>query len=89
MKPPDCADKCEVRPLLIFWEALAPPEEVDRHLFSVNVASDAPGDFRELWVFSVSSYLRSVQEPTMNLDMPEAASRLGVLGRLFSIVHTP
>ena len=75
--------KSEVRPLLIFWEALAPAEEVDQHLFRVNVASDAPEDFKELWVFSVSSYLRSVRESTLDLDMPEAASRLGVLGRLF------
>ena len=83
MKVPDGVDKCEVRPLLIFWEALAPAEEVDQHLFRVNVASDAPGDFKELWVFSVSSYLRSVRGSTLDLDMPEAASRIGVLGRLF------
>lgn len=75
--------KSEVRPLLIFWEALAPAEEVDQHLFQVNVASNAPGDFKELWVFSVSSYLRSVRDSTLDLDMPEAASRLWVLGRLF------
>ncbi len=75
--------KSEVRPLLIFWEALAPAEEVDQHLFRVNVASDAPGDFKELWVFSVSSYLRSVRESTLDLEMPEAVSRLGILGRLF------
>ena len=75
--------KSKVRPLLIFWEALAPAEEVDQHLFRVNVASDAPGYFKELWVFSVSSYLRSVRESTLDLDMPEAASRLGVLDRLF------
>ena len=83
MQEPDRVDKGGVRPLLIFWEALAPTEEVEQHLFRVNVSSDAPGDFKELWVFSVSSYLRSVQESTLNLYMPEAASRLAVLGQLF------
>ena len=66
MKLPDGVDEREVRPLLIFWEALAPPEEVDKHLFRVEVAKDAPGDFKELWVFSVSSYLRSVGESTLD-----------------------
>ncbi len=83
MKTPDGVDTCAVRPLLIFWEALAPEEDVDKHLFTVKVAENAPGDFKELWVFSVSSYLRSVQASTLELDMPEAASRLGVLRRLF------
>ena len=86
MEVPDGVEAHEVRPLLIFWEALAPLDKVDQHLFRVDVASDAPGYFKELWVFSVSSYLRSVQESTLDLDMPEAASRLDVLGRLF---HKP
>lgn len=77
----------DVRPLLIFWEALAPAEKVDQHLFSMNVANDAPGCFKKFWVFSVSSYLRSVRESTLDLDMPEAVSRLGILGRLFPRVR--
>ena len=85
MKLPDGVDKLEVRPLLIFWEALASPEKVDKHLFRVEVAEDTPGDFKELWVFSVSSYLRSVREPTLDLEMPEAADRLRVLDRLFTV----
>ena len=86
MSVPDGVDKCAVRPLLIFWEALAPEGEMDKHLFNVKVAEDSPGDFKDLWVFSVSSYLRSVQASTLDLDMPETASRLGVLRRLFQTV---
>ena len=85
MKPPEQVGERKIRPLLIFWEALAPEEEVDKHLFNVEVAKDAPGHFKDLWVFSVSSYLRSVQGSTLDLEMPEAAGRLGVLGRLFSV----
>lgn len=43
--------------------------------------------FPELWVFSVSSYLRSIQDArvdTIELDMPDAVARLRILNRLFS-----
>ena len=85
MKVPKEVGESKVQPLLIFWEALAPEGEVDKHLFNVKVAKDAPGHFKELWVFSVSSYLRSIQESTLDLEMPEAAGRLGVLDRLFTV----
>ena len=39
--------------------------------------------FSELWVFSVSSYLRSIQNTSIELDMPNAAARLQILNRLF------
>ena len=72
-----------IRPLLIFWEALGPSEKTDEHLFRVCV-KDNPGDFSELWVFSVSSYLRSSGKDKLTLEMPVAAHRLGVLAHLFS-----
>ena len=37
----------------------------------------------ELWVFSVSSYLRSISDTSLELDMPDAAARLQILKRLF------
>ena len=40
-------DEEDVRPLLIFREALGPRNQADDHLFSVEVE----GDFSELWVF--------------------------------------
>ena len=36
--------------------------------------------------FSVSSYLRSVRESTLELKMPDPARRIRVLGKLFPIV---
>ena len=39
--------------------------------------------FSELWVFSVSSYLRSIPDTSIELDMPDAAARLQILNRLF------
>lgn len=83
MKLPDVVDEGEeVRPLLIFWEALGPRDRADEHLFSVGVN----GEFSELWVFSVSSYLRSVLDAgngTLQLEMPEAAHRIALLDRFF------
>ncbi len=83
MRLPNGADGKDIQPLLIFWEALAPRGKADEHLFSVDV-SDNPGGFSELWVFSVSSYLRTVQKDKLELELPMAAQRLRVLGRLFS-----
>ena len=79
MKPPAGVDEECIRPLLIFWEALGPSDRADEHLFNVEV----DGHFPELWVFSVSSYLRSIQDDTLELDMPDAAHRLRSLNCLF------
>lgn len=93
MKPPDEVDSENVRPMLIFWAALESREEQDSHLFKVDVADDFKVDvaddvFQELWVFSVSGYLRSLWSPgksnNINLEMPDAALRLRSLNRLFS-----
>ena len=89
MNPPGGMDPEVVRPLLIFWEALVPREKAkaDEHLFSVEVA-DGLAEFTELWVFSVSSYLRSVLDAgvgMLQLDMPDTVRRLVALNRLFSV----
>ena len=84
MKPPKGVDPGSVRPLLIFWEALGPGEAPDNHLFRVDVAD---AKFPELWVFSVSNYLRSLLSEgvsSVELEMPGAALRLRALNRLFS-----
>ena len=63
------------------------------HLFSIPAPEDGwkitmPStgskrqDFRELWVFSVSSYLRSIAASRIELHMPNAARRLQTLTRL-------
>ena len=63
------------------------------HLFSIpNPSYDFPfvapqswpdaHRFPELWVFSVSSYLRSIEQNDVKLNMPIAASRIHALNRL-------
>ena len=67
------------------------------HLFSVpnprvgfefNTTSPPIPDrpFPDLWIFSISSYLRSLEERELPLKMPDAAARLHALRRL---VRTP
>ncbi len=95
MKPPDGVDHKIIRPLLIFWEAMGPRNRADNHLFKVeNPTLDFPFDlptswprpygFPELWFFSVSSYLRSICDVSIELDMPDASLRLQILNSLFS-----
>ena len=76
MRPLDGVEPEIVRPLLIFWAALESRESPNEHLFSVDVDSK---EFQELWVFSVSGYLRSLQSKSVRrieLEMPDAALRL-------------
>ncbi len=101
MKPPHGVDKeTTIRPLLILWEAIAPRDQTNNHLFCINAPTlDFPFSlpptwpnpykspelwgFPELWIFSVSSYLRSVSDASIELNMPDAVARLGILSRLF------
>ena len=95
MQPPHGIDEKVIRPLLIFWEAIGPPDKAEDHLFCIEEPSyDCPLELRqkwsegnrftELWVFSVSSYLRNLPVAKLELCMPNAANRLQILGRLFS-----
>ena len=98
MKPPSYLEqeRENLRPLLIFWEAVGPSRPANNHLFckpgpTYNFPFTPPStwpelgpcEFPELWVFSVSSYLRSLPDATIELQMPNAADRLGILDRLF------
>ncbi len=99
MKLPDRLQEYDkdVRPLLIFWQPIGPPDQADKHLFSIpnptcNFPFNHPAtwpnpsefrDFPDLWVFSVSSYLRSIPDAKIELEMPNAAARLRIFGQLF------
>ncbi len=96
MKTPDGVDEDKVRPLLIFWEAIGPMEQCDKHLFSVEASTSRfpftkPGSWAEfckvpeLWVFSVSSYLRSIAGPALDLSITVGVSRLNILNNLFHV----
>ena len=95
MKPPCDLGADEILPLLIFWEVLGRPDQAESHLFKAEgptggFSFDPPatwppaGTFPALWVFSVSSYLRSIRDTSVELHMPNAARRLQILRRLFS-----
>ena len=95
MKPPASVDLQEwdvVRPLLIFWEPLG-HKKAGHHLFSVKACRPQPKFLEfpkfceptELWVFSVSSYLRSLTDATISLPMPNAARRMRTMNRIFPI----
>ena len=95
MKPPDDLQGLEVLPLLIFWEAIGPRDKAKCHLFQVDdISTDFPfdppaswidvGKFPTLWIFTVSSYLRSISDDRIALEMPNAAKRIEILNRLFS-----
>ena len=84
-KPPpgDLSKACKL-PLIIYWAPMLPEgNQSDDPLFSVCTNSEC--FFKELWVFSVSSYLRSIvaKEPKICLEMPTAAKRLRILKDLF------
>lgn len=95
MTPPCDLEGKAIRPLLIFWEALGPREAAGKQLFYESEPScDPPFGWRndwpkklhkfpELWVFSVSSYLRSIPDARISLPMPVASARFSALRRLF------
>ena len=83
MKVPDDLSGSHVKPLLIYWTPIAPESEPDSFLFKVATRPSPHCHFSELWVFSISSYLRSLGQAKIALKMPVAAARLRILDRLF------
>lgn len=71
-----------VEPLACLWAAMHPNGEGDP-LFSVLLNSSTT--FRRLWVFSMSAFLRSLNQPTLCLYLPKTQERLRWLERLFRI----
>ena len=72
-----------IKPLLICWTPMAPKKNPNSFLFQVPSCqfqdpTRSPPDcgFGELWVFSISSYLRSLEQATIALKMPIAAAKL-------------
>lgn len=67
----------KVRPLACYWDAMHPDGKPEP-LFSVAVP-DPESDFKEAWVFSMSSYLRELRAPGashVRLEMPETVTRM-------------
>ena len=70
-----------VEPLLIYWWVIH-PKGLNESFFSHDL--DASTEFSRLWFFSMSSYLRGLNEAAIELEMPNAANRMSWLCRLFS-----
>lgn len=70
-----------IEPLACMWTALHPCEEL-APLFSVAVPQ--PRCFRRLWFFSMSAYLRSLEEEWIMIEMLDTARRLKWLGELIT-----
>ena len=83
MNPPDDLAASHILPLLILWTPIAPESEPDSCLFKVSTNPSC--GFNELWVFSISSYLRSIRKSKICLRMPIAAKRLQILNSLFQL----
>ena len=76
--PCDLKGAC-VKPLLICWTPMAPENNPDSFLFKVEPCPRTDYIFSELWVFSISSYLRSLGQAKIGqiaLKMPIAAAKL-------------
>ena len=80
MKPPRRIASPTVEPLVCFWTALH-PEGAESPFFSVPLTEDP--HFQRVSVFSMSSYLRSLPDASITLDMPQVAIRRDWLTRLF------
>jgi len=79
MRPAPGADRRE--PLACLWVALH-PEGRDEAFFPYPVVGC---DFERVWIFSVSGFLRSLRETTLDIDLPIASRRLHRLQRIFSL----
>ena len=66
----------EIRPLIIFWEAMH-PEGSSEEFFSHPVSGK---DFDELWVFSMSNYVRNLIDndkvTSIEVNMPAVDARI-------------
>ena len=89
MRVPDALEGECIKPLLICWTPMAPEKNPKSFLFQVPSCrfqdpTRSPPDchFGELWVFSISSYLRSLKQKTIALKMPIAAARWRILNCL-------
>lgn len=73
MKPPQQFAGIQIEPLACIWTAIHPTGD-DECIFNVDLPED--GWCRHLWFFSMSSYLRSIKESVIKLNMPDTRKRI-------------
>lgn len=79
MRPEDGSWK--VRPLIIFWDTMHPDGKKES-FFKVDVHDP---NFDQLWVFSMSTYVRSLQKNNVNhidVEMPDTLRRLSLISSI-------
>jgi hypothetical protein len=79
-KPIDFPSKAILKPLIIYWSVLSKDGKNLNPFFKVNMPIKG---FKELNVFSMSNYLRSIKKKEMALDMPSAEKRIRLLEKYF------
>ncbi len=78
MNPPRPLQHCTLAPLICFWDAMHPHGE-PAWFFTVQARG---GDFPRVNVFSMSSYLRSLEQEQLALEMPNVTARFRWLGAI-------
>jgi hypothetical protein len=82
MVPPEGYTNCEHKPLLCMWGAMH-PEGKDEPFFVQPLPAGRYPPFMHLYVFSLSAYLRTLDDPFLEIEMPEATKRVNLLKSLF------
>lgn len=77
MKPPESGT---IHPLVIYWFPLH-PEGLDEPFFDINTSHS---EFSTVYIFSVSSYLREIDQEKVFIEAPQITARLNWLDDLFS-----
>lgn len=81
-KPIDFPNKAVRNPLIIYWSVLSKDGKNLNPFFRVSMSIKG---FKELSVFSMSNYLRSVKKKEIVLNMPSAEKRIKLLKKYFPI----
>jgi len=79
-KPIDFPNKATLEPLIIYWFVLSKDGRSLRSFFKVNMPIKG---FKQINVFSMSNYLRSIKKKEIILDMPSAEKRIKLLEKYF------
>lgn len=82
MQRPKDHKTATVEPLACFWWMLQPPGG-SGPWFTVPVAPTLDRPFKRVHIFSLTAYLLSLNEETLELEMPLLSQRLALLDRLF------
>ncbi len=72
-------ENCIVKPLIVYWFVIHPTGKSEP-FFEVKTKSH----FERAFVFSVSDYLRSLPNETINVDVPRIEERISIIKRLFN-----